>query len=826
MSHGRAGGRRGWIACMMGLIGLAALGAPGTAGAAEGPPAEAEARAADDASEAEGSRRLLADQLAVMMSRALDGTGEPRLDQLERGRVLLELALAWRPGDAELWRLRAELAGHMDDPAARREALSRYVRLRPTDDAAQLALMHAHLEAEQTLDRRLERVAGILRSRQARQFSAPLRSRLASHAAELAHELGRSEARAHWLEQAVTLDSANPAAAAMAYQLALDGGAGVAALGRAAIRYAAAAPADAGARVELADVLLSQAVYDAAIEQYALAQRLTTRPLGADVYADRALALAATGDDNAALALLAQLVPEPAEGAEQHETAPSEADRTGMALELELLRAAILATAGSRREAAADRSYQRLQRRLRQRADAEAASEEAEPAHVARAVMDLAWVHLLLDRDVDVAAELLAEIEPTVAAAEAEGGELHRRLPRLRGWLALRRGEEETAQRILSDRLETDPFAMLGLARLTDDATRGGQLLIRAVHHSPGSLAGMLAARELRAAQRRVEPTDLGRSLSHTMAEHPGHLWRPALSVSPWARLELDIVGRQFEYLQPLSVTLRVRNDSRMPLPLADGRGVPTRVLLEVTPSLGGEPTARPAPLIVDVDRRLTLAPGESLSVNVRLDHGDLGAMLAQLPHRDVRLDIRAILGPVPMGDGSFMSAPAGETTTLPGIAVHGEPVADAVLDDWLGTLEGENEGDGEGASMGQQMRAVALLARLFEARPDALEDEARQRITDAVGRWAGADEPLRLAWVARFLPRDEQARAAFEAAVGRIEQSDEPTVRIMHLASHVTAADDPLLIASREHEEEAIRTFADALHRHLRIESDDERSP
>lgn len=751
---------------------------------------------------------LLTDQLLTLMHAQLDGAGEPEPDELERARVLLELALELGEEEAELWHLRVELARHMDDADAERDALGRYVRLRPGDAAAQLALIRARLATMRTLDAQLERIEAILDSPRARAFSAPLRSRLATDAARIAQELGQRDVQAHWLERAVRLDAANPGAAAKTYRAALERG-GVSRIAAAAVHYAAAAPASAGARVELADMLLSQALYREATEQYAMARQLSRDPLPADVFADWALALAALGEDDAALGVLAQLAPEDADEAAR--------DRTGMVVELELLRLAILTTAPGRDDAA-QRSYARLERRLRDRIDALAQAEgadEARAARAARAGADLAWVQLLFDRDVDEAAAFVDELEELVDDEDVEVSISAARLARLRAWQALRTDEPEAARERFAALLESDPFAALGLAALAEETDAQAELLTGAVHRAAGSLAGLLAGRHLRAAGEAPRATDLGRSVQGLMARHPSHLWRPALNVSPWIEFELRMPERRVDYLDPLPVTLVLRNASRMPLALAEGRGAPTRAVLSTTPSIDGERTGRPAPVVVDVARRLTLAPGESLAVEARLDHGQLGAMLAQLPHRQVRFDLTAILGPRRGADGRLAAEPAGGFAFERRIAVRGMPwhrgtqADEATLERLIEALKGEEDEENKLA----QWRAVAGLTRLFEDLPDALDDEAtRQRIADAVNDATRRFDPLARAWVARFLPRDEQERAPFQGAIERLRASNEPIVRILYLASHVRRSDDAVLVASLEHRDPTIRAFAEAL--------------
>ena len=764
-----------------------------------------------EASQGVTAGRLLADQLTLLMHDSLAGRAEPRPDQLLRAQVLLDMALSHAPEDVELWRLRAELAQRMNDEAKYREALRQYLRRNPHDDAAQYNLIRSLLARDQRLEDRLQRVENILKSRKGRRLSLALRSRLGVYAARASRELGRRDAFVAWLRQAVQLSPANPEAATQVYQLAVQRGADASRVGVAAINAVAAAPANPGARVRLARILISEGAYGAARDQYDTAATLAAGRLGVDAYANWALARAALGEDDQALMLLRRLEPKPSAQDEQtdgqSDTAPA---ASRLPVELELLRLAILDAAG--RQLGAQRAYQRLRSQLQQRLG-DNASQTSRTAGATQAKADLVWARLLFDREVDAAANDLA------ALTKPQDSPVASLLPRLRAWLALRRRQTDTARPQLEKLLsEGDPFAGLGLAAMEPDQSAKIDYLRRTLRRSPDSLAGLLAARRLRTAGRSADPSRIGQMLLNAMSQRPTHLWTPALSLSPWAELELTVEPASLGYLEPMRARLTVRNASQIPLPLSTGQGVPTRVLIALDPSVDGQDVPRPEPIVVDVHRRLELDVGESFTVPVRLDRTRLGAMLARRPGTTFSVDASAILGPTPTRSGGFNARPTGNVDRVRAIEVRGQPVNESRLEQWLQAAQG-----GDAVA---QMRAMARLMQSIDTLASALPENAdaraqRRRIAEVVAEQYGQFDALRRAWVVRFLPQSEDARRTFRRVLDPAKRSDDPTVRIVYLATHIGRVDDPVLAASLRHDNQAIRGFAEALRSGLQAETE-----
>jgi len=135
-------------------------------------------------------QQLLADQYVLLTRAALQSRGEPVPAQFARAAILLDQAAALQPNDAEIWRLRLELARRMGDAAAELRSLEQIARLAPQDDVVQYQLILQRLIPMQTVEQRIAVVERMLNAAGAEQLSPALRSKLATYAAVGAREVG------------------------------------------------------------------------------------------------------------------------------------------------------------------------------------------------------------------------------------------------------------------------------------------------------------------------------------------------------------------------------------------------------------------------------------------------------------------------------------------------------------------------------------------------------------------------------------------------------------------------------------------------------------
>lgn len=221
---------------------------------------------------------LIGDHLVRLSRLVLAADQGARTDQVVRAKILLDLARQLQPNDAEILLLSAEVAQLIGDQPAYREALSRYCRQQPGDDAAQWQLIMALLAQHDSLETRVAAMTALLANAGAERYSVSLRSRLASYLAAVALEAGDHAAALAKVKQALKLDTSNVQAATIAYDVATARQASPEALGTALLLLVRTDPLNAAWRIKLADLLLAQGAYVAAAEQYSVAENLGAAP--------------------------------------------------------------------------------------------------------------------------------------------------------------------------------------------------------------------------------------------------------------------------------------------------------------------------------------------------------------------------------------------------------------------------------------------------------------------------------------------------------------------------------------------------------------------
>ncbi|MEM6391815.1 MAG: hypothetical protein AAF797_03495 [Planctomycetota bacterium] len=688
---------------------------------------------------ADALARLAIDQLDVTAEGGAGGggggaTAGPVEGAIRGSAVLLDAAVALDPGAADLLALRAEAAQRLGDTAGRLEALRAYVRLRPGDKVKKLALLRALIDRRGTLDERLMGVERLLVSDAGKRLSAPIRSRLALYASELAGELLQPVKRSRYLKEALDLDEANAGAARSLVAFARSRGGGSRLVGAGLVGLVRAAPLDVSARVELAGVLAGEGLYGLATEQYGVGQRLAGGPLPGEVYWRWMLSLAASGQDAVLEQGLGELAALAAgDGAD-------EPDVLKLPAELQVIRLAALdgEEESEAREAALGAALSAL--------DAEGAAEEA------------AWIAVVFGGAEAGAAR--------VEALEGEGVGADR----ARGLLAVKRGEVERARELLEPIAGEDGLSAYGLALVSglDEAGRG-RALQGVVESGSATTAGLLAARELLRMGRTVSPTPVGRGLSTALMRVPPTVLRLDMTGVSWVDVRAEAVQRRLGYLDPVVLNVTVWNIS--PVPMEMGAGGTLSGLVAVTPrvSFGGQVYEGPGAelgrrlVIANLAERVTLPANGRYTAQVRLDRYGLGQMLAVRPEQSFLVSLEAVTEPRVDGRGRSVPGLLGQTDFVQGLTATGQRAGEASVAAWVEASQGE---DARAA-----MVAVARLAR---------SGAVGSRAADAIRAYYERSGEVGKAWVAAVLPTDGVATGELWAG---LESAEEPMVRLVYLA-------------------------------------------
>jgi len=739
--------------------------------------------------------QMLADQLVAMAWMIFGRESEPRPDQLQRAMTLLDMAADLNPDDEGMWQLRISLARTMDDQALLKDSLRNYLRLQENDDAAWLEYIKARLSSVESLDDYLNTLERMLRAESAASLSAPLRSRLATLAAQAAREIGDNRRSAQWLSYAVKLDEANPEAAAMVYALTVEREATPRQTGTALINLLKASPVDASIRVGLATLLMEQGVYAHAIDQFEVAMQLVDTQTRMGLMNQYALCLIATGQEQKVPALLLdiQLFLKRMMEAQNPDLAveldPEEAqarmleDLPKLPPTLEFIQ---LVLQHKNNPVAAKEAFQRLR-------DFTAQIEDSQEQ--ATSFSDLAWVAAVFDQDPQWVQQRIDLMEPDDDNAALS-----------KGWLALREGNTETARELFVSLGDENMFARLGLATFPDlteeQRTEAYQQMI---WDDPASMASIVAANRLMKQGKIVNATGDGVSVRVLADDMSRQLWTPALTVSPWVRMTMRVIPGSFGYLQPMKARIRISNAARVPLSIGPGGAIQSVLMVVCSPSIRNDPLGQLQPTFFNMGRKLTLQPGQSIEADIRLDRFDMGQLSALYPTSTITFNASALLDPRPLPTGGIVPGPLGANHQVGSLQARGMPATPNNINLWKKDLDGTDPA----------VRALAITRLLVIARQPAETTEAqdfRDEVSDLISqRYPSFDRVLQ-ALTIRFMLPDEDGEPVSRRVIDLAQRSDDPLVRIIFLVMNADAPDSPVLTDAIRHDDPTIRTFAQAM--------------
>ncbi len=740
------------------------------------------------------TEQMLADQLMAMAQSSYGRTQAPRPDQIERTRILLDMATDLAPDDVGLWEFRISMAAGIEDQQMLIDSLRNYLRLAPDDDAAQLQLIQARLSSIESIDEYLAALERMLRSEGAVQLSAPLRSRLSTIAAQVAQEIGDERRAGAWLGYAIKLDPANPDAAAMMYQLTLDREGSPRQQGAALVGMLKASPVDPTVRAALANLLMQEGVYGQALDQFDVAMELVDIQSRFELLTQYALCLIAAGRGDEVQPLLLELQlfmkqladaqnPDLVVDEDAEPEPPSLDDLPPLPPTLEFARLILLYETNP---VAAEESFKRLQ-------ESSGATEDLEQRQ--NLIKQLIWIAAVFNQDPAWVKHRVSLLED-----QDEVGRL------AVGWLALREGEHDSARRIFEALGGEDMFARLGLASMPglDDEQRA-TLYQQMIWDNPGSMASVVAAHRLHQMGKTIVPTSQGIPLRVLVDDIPRQLWTPALTVSPWVRLSLRVSPGSFGYLQPMIGEVTLMNATRFPLSVGPNSAVQPLLMVSNLPSLRNEPMGQLQPTFFHLGRRLTLQPGERIQAEIRLDRFDLGQLTALYPTEPISFSTTAILDPRPMPNGAVVPGPLGALRNAGSLLARGTPATPSNLQLWIKDVDATDDAT----------RALAIARLLVVARQPAESTEAldlRARVSDTIGQRYPSFNRLLKAWTVRFMLPDEEGNPVSQRVIDLAGRSDDPLVRIVYLVMKADSATSPALTDAIRHDDPTIRAFATAM--------------
>ena len=806
------------------------------------PSAEAEARVRDRLSRALVSRARIVLQREVLF-----------LGVLQNSRDLMRMSLALSPDNPFAWRLALDLASILEDgdPAADEwlsEGLARLSRLEPDDEIIRLRRLVDAIDRKRTAEERIAAYQSLLAPEAIERIGPSVAARLSFDLAMLLRRTGDIDGFEQQLLQAVDLDPFYPEAAELAAGYFRMKAPSLADEVRALRVAVLANPMNDSAALGLVDLCLAHGAYRAAESLLEIQSRLKVAR-GVDetydaILADYILTLWANGKPGIGFAV----------AAERQRVLDGvlleEIERQGITITMEEREkthlppappmAVVIAAMSSATEAksasvAASNVGVAFDAILDQLAKRKAPAEQIAPVALESAFAQL-WLGGSVDK-VEVLLSKAADFGPLSDAARA----------RFDGWIAYRRQNLAKAKELLSTIADKDPAAKLGLALValeSGEKKDAARLLLDVARAQPGTAMGVWARTRLFTLLGATAPiADEAEVVEAAASLPPGFL---KVMRDGGESMFLQIVPQQSDARgwDPLRFSLELTNRSAWPLPIGPEGPIKDSTTLSASINVPGETPRAPQIIILPIDRRFVLGPGETLRIPVDLSVTDASAALRDDVLSGAFVSLHSIVNWKTTNTG-FEPSSLGLEVESPVVHVSGERVTREWVESALAQLRD--------TTRAPEPELIALVANALVRKSTAADlvpadaakalEGAGEVLADAAKRvW-----PEARAWLIFACPKGKRVEQGKEAqdlldvvATGGVElgsavpdlealdavlRGDESvTVRIPWLAVRTRRPEDPTLLASLESKDPAVKTYAESCKQWL-IEARDERA-
>lgn len=575
--------------------------------------------------------------------------------------VLLDSARSFAPDEETI--LRASLqAAWAAGEAERLEELTReLVRLRPRDTVAQLRLASSRIGSIQTVEGRLAAYDRLL-GEAGRSIDASVRSRLALDAALLEREHGHADRFAERLSLALELDQTNKEAAQLAWQVFSPRLEDPADRFELLMSLLMADPTDPNVHRHIATSLAGVGAFEQANRFHRMAVSLFSAadsPVAQDLILESiGLQWQIEGPEAVVSALNRELL-KLRQRAAQEIFAYQEARMPTDALtrpedimlaprynQMRLVAALIaddretLGSCLSDMQRSFGRAVEEHQERAKLSTPEEVArSEVALWNDLSRQLVAIAWA--------DLQDESMREWVDRAARAFGEEAPLPRTLA---AWAELRLGDPELALEMFEGIRDASVLSRVGYGLALEGAGRiqdARSEYTALAREQPVSLSGVWA-RDRVMKQTGDDPlaTPERAAMSRIAGAVPEWVDRMAESPRSFMALSASLRERTIDAAGRPTVVIRLTNLAPIPLGVGGDRPINSRFLLAPRLQSGlGEDFARAGAEVVELDRRLRLAPAETLEIEVWPDQGIVGWLAETSAAQTVRQRWRVLQG-------------------------------------------------------------------------------------------------------------------------------------------------------------------------------------
>lgn len=768
---------------------------------------------------------------AVLIDLGLPGSPNPNDYEIAARAMSMIAELA--PTDAELARLETAAAFGTGNPRLLAAATQRVVRLDPSDTVAQLRLITARIAEKQTAEERLEIYDRLLGSRGV-SIDPSVRSRLALDAALIRRERGEIDAFVRTLSQAIELDRTNKEAQHLATnyfaEFAGDDPESKAGLLEMQLNLMWADPVDPNVYFSISRLLAVEGATRHAQRFHSIGVAILSQAGQLDPR-NRVETLALQWLNDGPQAVLAQIDRELRVARDVARmkfeedkmrdipdrllTPPEEVFLDPLfekirviaamdAMDREALQAGL-------RELDAYAMFKFNQLKESTALEDEKSREQAFETF-ASTVVESQFMRVLANVEVEQIAALLPQLKRYIGEEKWEQA----RKP-LTAWVALRRGDLDTARALLSELgVRSAEMQILYAELLVAEGRSSDAALVyeNILHRRSFIPYGAWARSRAMELTGRTDPvTESGRRMRQMVADIPAALDSIVRDAASAIALNIEPTAVGFGPGERVELRVSLANTTPWPLSLGPNRTISSRILLGASVDNADRLATPVQPVVVDMDRRFRLAPGETVEVTVPVERGLNGILFDSTDRGQVRMLWQGWQSPALGSDGGYRPGPyslsdstvkfarATRSESRLGAAELSELVRTAAGDETVVAIEAASAWLWRGS--GEPGEVVAALVERYEnaagveralmisALPSAAQIPAMEPFDGAVRRSLGLE------------------------AVRRVETPR--VVAALALLTRVTDPDSPLIAAAAKSEDESLARLARAIGDRLR---------
>ena len=820
------------------------------------------------------------------------------LGVLRNSQVLMKSALELAPDNPFIWRLALDLAAMLEDGDASADTwfsdgLAKLSKLEPDDEVLRLRRVMDAIDERQTAEARVEASKAMLTPAAIAQLGRRVAARVAFDLAALSRRTGDGQAFEKYLLFALELDPFFPEATETAAGYFRMNAPTVVDEVHAMRDATLANPSRSTVALGLAELCLQQGAYRAAASILDIAYRMQqTRGPDEDVDAllsDFIIALWGTGRINNAFSYARQRT-EQLDNAllqeiEKQGMATSAAERATvhlpptptLATTIAALSTAVDAKPSPIVVANAAFAFDTMIAQVKKRNSA--------PQLAASLALDSAFVQLWLgwsvaksmdamakqaaekppeksvekplEKPADESASKLAATKQTdnsgekaqslIAAAVAYEPLTDETRARFDGWIALRTRDAAKAKAILAPIAANDLASKLGLALACDDlgeTKEAARLLLEIARATPSTAVGLWSRSRLYQLIG-ATPVILPQAEEiETAAELPRGFLK--LMNDGSASMLLRVTPREIEARpwDPLIFDIELTNRSAWPLSIGPDGPIKDSTTITASLNVPGEMPRPPQIVLVSIDQKFVIDPGETLKIPVDISVTDASAALREDALSGAFISLHSIINWRTTSVG-FEPSPYGIEVESPVVHVSGERVTREWVERVLTQLRDLNQVPNPEniALIASAIVRKAAFPALVPADAGALLDEAGPLLADAAKRlW-----PEARAWLIFACPKGKRIDATpdskdlldmvapgggetaatvpeLEALDAVLREDESPLVRVSWIAVRTRRPEDPVLVQSLSSTNALTRGFAEDCKQWM-IEARDERA-